>query len=289
MSPLLWRGLGEAPYHYMKLIADSGSTKTDWKVLENGQLKKQFQTAGLNPVVMGIVRFSEILSVQLLTELQDFTITEVEFYGAGCTVEAIPEVRSVFVKLLPTAQNITVASDMLGAARSVCRQEEGIVAILGTGSNSCLYDGKAIVANTPPLGFILGDEGSGAVLGRLFLNALLKNRLPEEVMRDFIAKFGLSRQDVITRVYRGEAPNRFLASLSPFIKKHLHISPVREIVVQNFRNFFSNNLCQYQRPDLAVHCVGSMVFYYRAELEEAAQMEGFAIGNVIKSPIGGLL
>ena len=160
---------------------------------------------------------------------------------------------------------------------------------MGTGANSCLYDGHAIVKNTPALGYILGDEGSGAVLGVKFLNALYKGFMPEQVLADFQQDMKLTVADVITRVYRQPMANRFLASLSPFIKSHLDVPEVRQLVVDNFRSFFHRNIAPYDRPDLPVSFVGSMAYHYADQLTEAATAEGFRMGKILKSPIDGLI
>lgn len=269
----------------MRLLSDSGSTKTAWQITEGDTLVKQFLTSGLNPSVMGIDRFAELLRAELPPEIDGLEITDVEFYGAGCTADMEQPVREVLAALCPVAVRITVGSDLLGAARALCDNREGIVAILGTGSNSCLYDGRKIVMNTPALGFILGDEGSGAVLGRLFLNALLKNRLPRAVADAFASETGLTQKVIIEKVYRGEAPNRFLASLAPFIRRQTDKAEVRQMVVDNFRDFFKCNTAQYRRPDLPVSCLGSIAFHFRDCLEEAARAEGVTLGEIRKSPL----
>ncbi len=272
----------------MRLICDSGSTKTDWLVAGSESAVTRFSTCGLNPSVMGTDRVKDILQSDLIPHLEGLDITDVEFYGAGCTQDIIPEMQRLLAKLIPTAQHILVASDVLGAAKAVCGREKGIAAILGTGANSCLFDGEKIVRNTPALGFILGDEGSGAVLGRLFLNALFKGLLPGSAAKAFSEETGLTQSDIIEKVYRSATPNRFLASMSPFIHRHLDISELRVLVVTNFRNFFSHNIQQYGHPELPVNCVGSMAFFFSEQLSEAAQKEGFTIGRVLRSPIDGL-
>ena len=180
-------------------------------------------------------------------------------------------------------------SDLLGAARSLCRKEAGIACILGTGANSCLYDGERIVRNTPALGYILGDEGSGAVLGRLFVNALYKGQLPATLRKSFEHDTGLDLVTIINKVYREPMANRFLASLSTFIGKHLDCEPLRQLVVQNFRKFFRHNLVAYETSHLPVGAVGSIAWYYREQLAEAAAAEGFRLGTVMQSPMKGLI
>ena len=167
--------------------------------------------------------------------------------------------------------------------------DEGIACILGTGANSCVYDGNEITANVPPLGYILGDEGSGAVLGRMFINALFKCGLSAELRDEFLCETGLTLADIINKVYREPMANRFLASTSLFIHNHLDNNDLRTLVVDNFKAFFRRNVSLYGRRDLPVGAVGSIAFYYKTELLEAARSEGFEVVKVIKSPMDGLV
>jgi hypothetical protein len=216
-------------------------------------------------------------------------VSEIYFYGAGCTEAMSPIVSSALKGVFSSAKVIEVNSDLMAAARALCGRSEGIACILGTGANSCLYDGVHIVMNTPPLGYILGDEGSGAVLGKLFLNALFKGALPAAMRDEYLATYNLSYADVIDRVYRKPLANRFLASTSSFIQQHLDFKPLRQMVIANFRSFFQHNLVQYGRRDLQVHAIGSIAFYYQEELREAAEKEGFKLGNVQATPMEGLI
>ncbi|MCD8281962.1 MAG: ATPase [Prevotella sp.] len=273
----------------MRLIADSGSTKTDWIILSESGLRRRFATAGLNPLVAGSARFKSVIAGELLPLINTFDIDAIEFYGAGCTPEMCPEVRRILSDLIPEAKAITVDSDLTGACRAVAKGEECIVAILGTGSNSCLFDGTNIVRHTPPLGYILGDEGSGAALGKLFLNALLKGRLPERISEQFFATLRLSESDVISRVYRSAEPNKFLASLAPFIASVAGEQSVNQIIIDNFRAFFALNIRPYRRPDLPVHCVGSIARYFAGYLQLAAREEGYTLGQILRSPLDALV
>ena len=189
----------------------------------------------------------------------------------------------------PQARQVEAHSDLLGAARALCGHNCGIASILGTGANSCLYDGRRIVANTPALGYILGDEGSGAVLGRRFLNALYKGVLSKEIRDSFEAETGLTMAAIIDRVYRQPLANRFLASLSEFIHRHLDDEAVREIVISNFDDFFLRNIVPYGRRDLPVSFVGSIAWHYQSELQASAIRQGFTLGTILKTPIEGLL
>ena len=177
----------------------------------------------------------------------------------------------------------------MAAARALCGHEEGIACILGTGANSCLYDGENIIQNTPPLGYVLGDEGSGAVLGRLFMNAIFKNPQFAEIRDAYLSETKLTMPLIINKVYREPLANRFLASTSSFIQQHLDFKPLRQMVIANFRSFFQHNLVQYGRRDLQVHAIGSIAFYYQEELREAAEKEGFKLGNVQATPMEGLI
>ena len=177
----------------------------------------------------------------------------------------------------------------MAAAHAVCGTEEGIACILGTGANSCLYDGVKIVRNVSPLGYILGDEGSGAVLGKLFINALFKGDMPENLRTEFLELSGFTLDDIIRRVYREPMANRWLASLSPFIHSHLDSRQVNDLVVANFVDFFKKNVDHYSRKDLPVGAVGSVAYYYKEQLEEAAMRCGYRLGRIVKNPMDILM
>lgn len=271
------------------LIADSGGTKADWCVAGNGRIEARAVTQGINPFHQDSGEIERIVREELLPQLQGKTIGEIHFYGSGCREELCPLVDGILRRAFPMAATVELAGDLLGAARAVCGRGEGIACILGTGSNSCLYDGNSIAENTPPLGYILGDEGGGAVLGRQFLNAMYKGRLPRSVADDFATETGLSMADVIGRVYRQPLANRFLASLSPFVHRHMGVAEVRRLVVENFQLFFRNNVAPYRRPDLAVGFVGGMAAAYIEELSEAAAAEGFSVGRIVGRPLEALV
>ncbi|MGN0283036.1 MAG: ATPase [Prevotella sp.] len=273
----------------MILIADSGSTKTDWCAVEGKDVVKRVSTSGINPYHQDTTTIRRIVCGELLTQLDGAEPTEVVFYGSGCREEKIPMVREILSKAFEKASGIEVNGDLLGAARAVCGFKEGIACILGTGSNSCLYDGERIVENISPLGYILGDEGSGAVLGKMFVNEILKNKALADVRDDF---FQLSRMDVgdiIERVYRQPQANKFLASIAPFVGKHIGNPLVRTVVVENFRQFFQKNVMRYGKVHLPVGFVGSIAWHFQAELAVAADLEGLTLGTVVKSPMDGLL
>ena len=273
----------------MILIADSGSTKTDWCVVDNGEILHRIFTKGMNPFFQTEEEMVEELATALCPNLPEGELEAVYFYGAGCTPEKIGQVRNAISKQLKIKNNIEVASDMLGAARGLCGHQPGIACILGTGSNSCYFDGEQITANVSPLGFILGDEGSGAVLGKLFVGSLLKNQLTPGLKEEFFEETKLTQAEIINRVYRQAFPNRFLASLSPFLSKHLGDSTVHALVLESFKSFFQRNVKQYDYTHCEVHFIGSVAHYYHEVLAEAAEVSGVKIGNILQSPMPGLV
>ena len=275
----------------MILIADRGSTKTDWWLsAADGSTKGTLMTTqGMNPFHQDEQQLSAVLTTELLPQLASRRPEHIYFYGSGCTKEMAPTMRRVLKAAMPDAQTIDANSDMLGAARAVCGRSEGIVCILGTGANSCLYNGHDIVANTPPLGYILGDEGSGAVIGKNFINAMYRGMLPKAVVEDFEREQQLTMAQVMDHVYRQPLPNRFLASMSPFIHQHLNVKEVRSLVTECLQKFIRTNLRQYGKPHLPIGAVGSIAYHYRQLLHEAALGEGFTTGRILKSPVKGLI
>jgi N-acetylglucosamine kinase-like BadF-type ATPase len=293
----------------MILIADSGSTKTDWVLLHSPyptrwDVVANFQTQGITPIHQAPDVIRQILGQELVPQLSTFSRAalvnsraletpllsqiEVYFYGSGCTPSHVPMMKQTLAHVFP-ANKIEVYSDLTAAARALCQHEAGIACILGTGSNSCLYDGEQIVQNTPALGYILGDEGSGSVLGRMFMNAIFKNPAYADVRDHYLKEQKLTQTDIIQKVYRESMGNRFLATTSLYIEQHLDNPLLRQLVIDNFRTFFRNNVKPYNRTDLPVGVVGSMAFHYRDQLEEAARMEGFTLGQIMKSPMEGLV
>lgn len=276
----------------MILIADCGSTKIDWCLLNNNKVEKQVFTLGVNAVMLTEEEMRQRFAEQLMPELSDYaaSIEAVYFYGAGClAAEVCGNVARAIRANIP-APVIEVYTDLLAAARALCGHKPGIACIMGTGSNSCLYDGSSIVANVSPLGFILGDEGSGAVLGRLFLGDVLKKQLPAEVCARFLDEYNLDLLGIIKRVYKEPQPNRFLASVTPFISKNIAVPEIHELVLNSFRAFFRRNVKQYEAyRQLEVNFIGSIAYYFRDVLAEAAEAEGCRIGNIVKSPMEGLI
>lgn len=267
------------------LIADSGSTKTDWIFISSDGSQTELHTDGINPARDTRDNIYNVLYHDLLTQLpQSEAIQAVYFYGAGCIEPFSQTVKSVLDELFPGCHT-EVESDLLGAARALCGHEPGIACILGTGSNSCFYDGKDVVKHTPPLGYILGDEGSGSYLGKTLLNGLFKGTLPETLKEDFCGKYNLSMPDIIERVYRQPAANAFLASLVPFIVEHRSNSAIHSMLVESFRLFIERNIAIYGQKEMPIHCVGGIAYQFATELEEAILAEGMQMGRILKRPI----
>ena len=275
----------------MILIADSGSTKTDWCLCNDGAILQSIQTQGINPYHQSEEAIETVLTEELLPQLSKGLqhSTKVIFYGAGCAnATANNRVKEAIQKVL-SVTDITIHSDLLGAARALCGHEEGIACVLGTGSNSCLYNGEEIIANIPPLGYILGDEGSSAVLGRRLVGDCLKNQLPEALRDEFFAEYSLTQEIILERVYRQPLANRFLASLTPFLSKHREVPEVHRLLVESFTDFFVRNVKQYRRPWLRIHFVGSIANAFNSEVKEAAESLGMELGTIMQSPMEGLI
>lgn len=309
----------------MKLIADSGSTKTDWVLLgDQGEVMMSCKTQGVNPFHL---QDEEILHVLREKLVMPESPTEVFFYGSGVTVAMQPRMNSLLQQAFPQAR-VDAQSDMIGAARALFGNQPGIACILGTGANSCLYDGNHIVMNTPPLGYILGDEGSGAVLGKLFLNGIFKGTLPTSIKQKYLQWSHLDYATIINKVYREPLANRFLASICPFISELLDqagkyengsdelndIMSLERMLLGSFNQFYENNLVPYihyvkmSLEDISqlepgvkawdsslgdvpkVGFVGSVAYYFRSPLSLVMQDEHhLKIAKILQAPMEGLI
>lgn len=274
----------------MILIADCGGTSTVWALTEGKSDMICHTTDGYNAAHGGDDALAQTIRRSGLIDKAG-RVTEIWFYGAGCTGDmAVRRVAKQLSGCFPGAI-LNIASDMTGAARALCGREPGIACILGTGSNSCMYDGEKITANTPPLGFILGDEGSGAAIGKRFLGLLLKGHLPEEVSEAFASEYpGLDRCSVIEKVYRGDRPSAFLGSICVFLGRHTDIPTIHRLVTDEFRRFFRMNLAPYPGSQtLPVHFTGSVASHFSRQLSEAADAEDYLLGRIVSSPIEDLV
>lgn len=280
------------------LIADAGSTKTEWALLPPGEEPSvRFVTDGLNAMIADRKSVSEKFSAaaeKTGTALEKYgtgaEIGTIYYYGAGC---ATPEICSRIGDALLSAFGATSAqaeSDLLGAARSLLGDEAGVACILGTGSNSCLYNGRQIVANVPSLGFILGDEGSGSALGRRLVNATFKGQLPAYLEKELTERHGLSLPEILDNVYRAPSPNRFLASLVPIIREHTGDPSIHSMVLDEFGAFFSSNISRYKGVRaLPISFTGGVAANFSDILEEAAKTQGYILGHIATTPMEGLI
>ncbi|QSE98630.1 N-acetylglucosamine kinase [Fulvivirga lutea] len=269
----------------MKLIADSGSTKTDWRLIDSEGKISQFKTDGLNPFQQGEDQIYRVLAEQLPIELKP---SELHFYGAGCSSEkAIERIKSAVKKRFEELSLINIHSDVLAAARALCGKEKGIVCILGTGSNACAYDGTQIIANTPSLGYILNDVGSGSWLGKRLIHDYFGKKMSVEIKRAFENHTNISLLEVLERVYHNNQPSAYLASFSDFISTRINEPYFYSLVYEGFKKFMDESI-QYFNLEWPVHFTGSIAFYYGNILRKAGADSGIVVKNIIQSPIAGL-
>ncbi len=272
----------------MILIADSGSTKTEWSLLENFEDIRTQVTSGINPFFHDTSTIIAVLNKELLLEKDN--IDAIYFYGAGCNnPEKTKLVKDALVTVFDCT-NISVASDLLGAARSLCQHKAGIACILGTGSNSCYYDGVEIVNHVSPLGYILGDEGSGAVLGKKLISDILKNQLPKDLAEKFWESYPTPPTEILNNIYRNPFPNRYLASFTKFLAENITNTSIENIVIEEFTNFITRNLLQYPMIYTSeVNFSGSIAFYFSDQLKKALERNNLQLGTIVKSPMQGLI
>ncbi len=272
----------------MIIIADSGSSKIDWRLLDASGAVRQAQSPGFNPYYQPIEHLHASLN-QVVVPAATQDVKRIYYYGTGVSSAKNQDlVRSAFLQYFPAAK-VDVAWDLLGAARALCGHEPGIACILGTGSNSCYYDGKEITGQVANLGWILADEGSGTSLGKALLIDYLRNKMPEKLASQFHQRFPYTREEFLEKIYQQEKPSTFLATFSKFIFQHLKEPYCYQLVYKAFTEFFENNVMKY--PDyqkLKVHFVGSIAFYYSDLLRQVANDNGVVVRNILETPIAGL-
>lgn len=276
----------------MILIADSGGTKVEWCLIDRKGEVQRLVTLGMNALMVSVQEMTRRISAEVAAPLGKFgeKVRKIYFYGAGCVSPAVGNgVRLALSANFADAEEIYVCSDLVGTARALCGDEPGIACILGTGSNSCYYDGKEISRNVSALGYILGDEGSGAYLGKILVSDVLKEQLPADVRDMFLKEYPITAVEVIQRVYRQPGAQGYLAAFTPFLKAHLDHPTVYGIVYDAFCAFFRRNVSVYGKPELPVNFVGSIAYYYKDVLKKAAEDCGFHIGCVIKTPVDRLV
>jgi glucosamine kinase len=273
----------------MILIADSGSTKANWCFVINKDRKVHFDTEGYNPYFVDKDYIISSLLSKLPEEIPVDEVKEVNFYGAGCESEKADIVREALATVFKYAE-IHVEFDMLAAARALLKTQKGFVAILGTGSNTCIYDGQDITANIDPLGFTLGDEGSGGYLGKKLLSDYLREYLPKELQLLFQQKYSQSKAEIMHHIYSMPAPNSYCANFSKFLYETIDHPYSQDLVYNAFREFFERIVCHY--PDYSTYslnCIGSIGFTFNEILKKVSAEYGMEVGAILQNPIDALI
>lgn len=272
----------------MILIADSGGSKTDWRLLLKDGSIKQASAPGFNPYYQSIEDLKKSMQDVLLPEISE-DVNKIYFYGAGVSSEKNQQtVNRAIGEFFPDAK-IEIGWDLLASARALCGHEKGIACIMGTGSNSCLYDGKNIIGNVANLGWILADEGSGCSLGKQLVVDYLREVMPVDLAEKFKKRFPWGREEILERVYQHDRPSAFLASFAKFIFQHKDDPYCYKLVCKSFGDFYENNVMKY--PDyenLQVHFSGSIAFYFSDLLRQVANDKGITVKNILEGPIAGL-
>ena len=275
----------------MILIADSGSTKCDWVCIQSdGEEVLRTKTMGFNPYFHSSDEISNALAENPEIVGIKNDVSAVYFYGTGCsTKERNLIVQEALKVSFPMAKS-TVNHDLLGAAYSAYDGEENITCILGTGSNSCMFDGKKLTQSVPSLGYILGDEGSGAFFGKKLLSAFLYNHLPIEISDDFTNSYGLETHEIITNIYVKPNANTYLASFAPFLTRHKSNPFIKSMLHNGMKEFLSVHVMSYPNAlDLKMNFIGSIAFHFQDSIYSAAKELGLSIGNFIQAPVDGLV
>jgi N-acetylglucosamine kinase-like BadF-type ATPase len=274
----------------MILIADSGSTKTDWRLMDSEGVHEQVFTAGINPQYLDSAQIYTIFEAELLPALKEKNPKAIYYYGAGCSSpDRNLRVEQALLKVFPNSQ-VHVDHDLLAAARALCGHQPGIACILGTGSNTCLYDGRQITDNVPSLGFLMGDEGSGAYLGKMLIRAYLYRELPEELATSLKNRYNLTKNGIMNSVYDTDMPSTYLATFAKFMHEKRKDPVIHAMIYQNFEEFFERQVCKYKDyTELPVNFVGSIAFHFSDTLHQVAKKYGIHIGTIITSPSEGLV
>lgn len=273
------------------IIADSGSTKTDWILLKDSEVIKEIKTIGFNPYFQTVEQISRELIAHLKPHLLDHLkeVQEVHYYGTGCSTDANRNLIKESINKALGIEKVNVDHDLLAAARALCKKEWGIACILGTGSNSCLYNGKDILENVPSTGYLWSDYGGGSQIGKYFVRDYFEGRLPADLIKSF-EEAGYNREVILDNVYKMSVPGRYLASINGFVCQHLSHDYITGLLKECFESFFVQQVNKYSDSrKYSVHTVGSIGYYYKDLIAQVATKHGYKMGTVIKSPIEGLI
>lgn len=273
----------------IKLIADSGSTKCEWCLINNGK-KKTIITQGISPYFLNTEQIVELLQKELMPKLKNVAIDEVFYYGTGLSNTNNVKIVQTALKKLFVKAKIDVNHDLLAAARALCGNEKGIACILGTGSNSCYYNGKKIIKNSPGLGYVLGDEGSGAYLGKKVIQYYLYNTFDEDLMSRFNKQFNTNKTEILESVYKKPLANRYLATFAKFLADNRGHFMVENIIEDCLNDFFFTHLNKYSESWTSpIHFVGSVAFGFKDVLQDLCNSYELELGKVLKKPMEGLI
>lgn len=276
----------------MLLIADSGSTKTSWCLVDRQQQQEHYKTIGYNPHYISSEGISKSIQENLLNMMvaQPNEIKEVHFYGAGCSTPADVEVVNAAMRDCFPHSRIVVEHDLLAAARALCGRNAGIACILGTGSNSCFYDGSEVKDNVDALGFMIGDEGGGANLGKLLIKSFFYRDMPSDLKKAFDERYQLTKAELFDNVYQKPLPNRYMAQYTLFYRDHLNHPFIQGLLQTNFRGFLQKQVSKYEKvTEIPIHFIGSIAYYFKTELNNVMKEMDFELGQVIRNPMEGLI
>jgi glucosamine kinase len=272
----------------VKLIADSGSTKTEWCIPGKGK-NLSFFTDGISPYFLDTNQIASLIATQLKPQINKINITEIYYYGTGClNADNRKMVSKALKKNFPGA-DIEVDHDLMGAARALCGHGKGVACILGTGSNSCYYNGKKIMKNSPGLGYVLGDEGSGAYLGKKVLQYYLYNTFDEDLRSRFDAKYVTNASEILDNIYKKPLANRYLASFTMFLAENRGHYMIENIIEDGLNDFFFNHIYKYGESwKYPIHFIGGVAYEFRDILLDLAGGYELTIGKIMKNPMEGL-
>ena len=271
------------------LIADSGSTKCEWCLLLDGRKKIVF-TQGMSPYFLNSEQVQIIIRNELLPKIKNQTVTDIYFYGTGCMDPRNAKMMKTAISKLFTGAKIQVEHDLSGISKAACGHTKGIACILGTGSNSCYFNGKKVVKNSPGLGYVLGDEGSGAYLGKKVIQYYLYGTFDEELKYKFNDKYKTNAAEILAHVYKEPLPNRYLACYCLFLAENRGHYMIENIIEDGLNDFFFTHLCKFTESwKYPIHFVGSVAYGFRDVLTELCSSYEFELGKILKNPMDGLI
>lgn len=274
----------------MILIIDAGSTKSDWTLIDSEKVIMQTTTKGYNPYYYEASYLENEIRKHVSHLFPSENIEKIYFYGSGCSTANNCEKVKNILKIFFKDSEIFIEHDLLGAARALCGNEEGIACILGTGSNSCYYDGKNIIKNVPSVGYMFGDHGSGFFLGKLLLGAYLLDEMPENIIEKFKNEYNFSLEEILDRLYNKPNPNKFISQFSFFYSKNFGDKFIDDLIKENFNSFFKYQVSRYSKyKNVPISCLGSVAYHFKDYFKNVAEEWDGSVKKIIKTPMEGLI